>query len=242
MVTLFAPCGAFAGVVQVLMWALLRQAVRRDGSVLKGALNAPGDAQDGDGSSVVVQPNAPAGAQGVDDFSTLIDGLSVTHKVRVVTLDGAPWFVAADVRRVLGVSQSGDNFANLHADEKRVAPKHLLTGKGMAQALLLSETGLYKFIMRSDKPVARPFQDWVTREVLPAIRKTGEFKLAPGEAIPLPASFTDALRQHAATLIKLAEEQEVHAKTKAEAEAAQAAKAQAQAEVSRLEPMVAACA
>ena len=60
----------------------------------------------------------------------------------------------------------------------------------------------------------------MVREVLPSIRKTGSFTLAPGETIPLPANFTDALRQHAATLIKLAEEQEAHAKTQAERDAA----------------------
>jgi prophage antirepressor-like protein len=37
----------------------------------------------------------------------------------------------------------------------------------------ISESGLYKLIMRSDKPEARAFQDWVTRDVLPAIRKDG---------------------------------------------------------------------
>lgn len=51
---------------------------------------------------------------------------------------------------------------------------------------LVSETGLYKFVLRSDKPEARPFQDWVTRVVLPAIRKNsayvlGEEKVATGE-------------------------------------------------------------
>ncbi len=40
---------------------------------------------------------------------------------------------------------------------------------------LLSESGLYKIIMRSDKPIARPFQDWVAREDLPAIRKDGAY-------------------------------------------------------------------
>ncbi|MBS7705189.1 BRO-N domain-containing protein [Chelatococcus asaccharovorans] len=48
------------------------------------------------------------------------------------------------------------------------------TGK---PAVLGSESGLYKLIMRSDKPEARAFQDWVTREVLPAIRKTGSYVL-----------------------------------------------------------------
>ncbi|WP_425292724.1 BRO-N domain-containing protein [Agrobacterium tumefaciens] len=42
---------------------------------------------------------------------------------------------------------------------------------------MISESGLYKLIMRSDKPEARKFQDWVTRDVLPAIRKTGGYLL-----------------------------------------------------------------
>lgn len=47
--------------------------------------------------------------------------------------------------------------------------------------------------------MARPFQDWVTREVLPTIRKTGSFKMEPGEAMPLPVSMADAMRQHASS-------------------------------------------
>ena len=50
-----------------------------------------------------------------------------------------------------------------------------LGGAGMATAI--TESGLYKLIIRSDKPEAREFQDWVTREVLPAIRKTGGYLL-----------------------------------------------------------------
>lgn len=41
----------------------------------------------------------------------------------------------------------------------------------------VSESGFYKLVMRSDKPEARAFQEWVTREVLPAIRKTGGYRL-----------------------------------------------------------------
>lgn len=49
---------------------------------------------------------------------------------------------------------------------------------GMAGLLsFVAESGLFKLIMRSDKAVAREFQDWVTREVLPSIRKTGGYLL-----------------------------------------------------------------
>lgn len=52
--------------------------------------------------------------------------------------------------------------------------------------MVVSESGLYKLTMRSDKPGARRFQDWVTRDVLPAIRKDGAYilgeeKVATGE-------------------------------------------------------------
>jgi prophage antirepressor-like protein len=46
-----------------------------------------------------------------------------------------------------------------------------LFGSRVANALLISESGLHKLIMRSTKPEARAFQDRVTRDVLPAIRK-----------------------------------------------------------------------
>ncbi len=151
------------------------------------------------------------------DFTALIEGIEVSHKVRVVTIDGAPWFVAADVCRVLGLDTS-KVARTVGGDEK---DRHLVpTPGGPQQMTVVSEPCLYKLIMRSDKPTAAPFQSWVTREVLPSIRKTGSFTLAPGETIPLPTNFTDALRQHAATLIKLAEEQEAHAKTQAERDAA----------------------
>lgn len=60
-------------------------------------------------------------------------------------------------------------------DEKRTLTRNEgWTGKGHS-GNLISESGLYKLVMRSDKPAAREFQDWVTRTVLPAIRKDGMY-------------------------------------------------------------------
>ncbi|WP_170149512.1 BRO-N domain-containing protein [Rhodoplanes roseus] len=179
------------------------------------------------------------------DFTALIEGLETTHKVRVVTLDGAPWFVGGDVCAVLGLRPDWNTYRALHDDEhkslsKRACSDHALFPGRAAWVHVLSEPGLFRLVMRSDKPIARPFQDWVVREVLPAIRKTGGYVLAGAdpaavevgatEMMPLPATFTEALRQHAATLIRLAEEQEAHAKTEAERQAAVAAKALAKGE------------
>lgn len=119
------------------------------------------------------------------------------HELRVVEIDGEPWFVAADVCRCLDLTLyagASQHVRHLAPDEKRVVrygdptmkQLHgaLFAGsvgpgaKGGATSLtLITESGLYKLIMRSDKPEARAFQDWVTREVLPSIRKTGGYLL-----------------------------------------------------------------
>jgi hypothetical protein len=93
-----------------------------------------------------------------------------------VEIDGEPWFVAADVCEALGMSLNGGTgqwLRHLTPEEQMVVPKGLFHGKGMNQAKLISESGLYKLVMRSDKPEAKEFQHWVTAVVLPTIRKDG---------------------------------------------------------------------
>lgn len=95
-----------------------------------------------------------------------------------MTLEGNPWFVARDTCEALEMNLVGGTnpwLKHLAGEEKRPIPKGLIFGKGMSQATVISESGLYKLIMRSDKPQAKPFQDWVTKEVLPAIRKDGGY-------------------------------------------------------------------
>lgn len=106
------------------------------------------------------------------------DGMA---EVRVVTIDGEPWFVASDVCRVLGFSNG-----------PKAVRDHVLTGQastitvrsgtsgGNPNKTIISEPGLYRLIMRSKVDGAERFQDWVTAEVLPTIRKTGGAYIAPG--------------------------------------------------------------
>lgn len=91
----------------------------------------------------------------------------------MITIEGNPWFVAKEVRDTLGIQKGGTAFGYLDDSEYRVIRKCgsiPLKGRGMA---LISEAGLYKTVIRSDKPLARTFQDWVTKVVLPSIR-TGD--------------------------------------------------------------------
>lgn len=108
--------------------------------------------------------------------------------LRVVELDGQPWFVAADVMKTLDISRGGSNLAGLKEDELQVLSKKcgkvsLLFQGTMGRCALLSEAGLYKLVMRSNKPEARAFQDWVTRVVLPAIRKDGAYVLGEEKVV-----------------------------------------------------------
>ena len=54
--------------------------------------------------------------------------------------------------------------------------------------MLISESGLYTLIMRSNKPEAKVFRKWVTSEVLPSIRKTGCYGVTQtrNQAVMLP--------------------------------------------------------
>lgn len=99
--------------------------------------------------------------------------------LRVVTIDGEPWFVAKDVCIALGFHTKSDGSVNTthalrHCDATEITTRHLSGNRG-SDLKLISESGLYKLIMRSDKPQAKPFQDWVTKVVLPAIRKDGGY-------------------------------------------------------------------
>ena len=114
------------------------------------------------------------------------------HNIRIVTRDNNPWFVANDLAGALGFTRDNLKYHmrnNVAADERGVV--RLPTIRGPQSVAILSESALYKLALRSDKKSAVPFQDWVTREVLPAIRKDGAYvlgeeKVKTGELFPAP--------------------------------------------------------
>ena len=94
--------------------------------------------------------------------------------VRVFTDEnGEPWFVAADVCRVLDLSNPSEAVKCLDDDEQS---KYCL-GSGGSDRVIINESGLYNLIFRSRKPEAKKFRKWVTEEVLPSIRKTGSYSV-----------------------------------------------------------------
>lgn len=93
--------------------------------------------------------------------------------VRTISRDGEPWFVLKDVCKALHLSDTNKTAERLDADE--LTRTRLVSGGQEREMYVISESGLYNVILRSDKPEAKPFRKWVTSEVLPTIRKTGGY-------------------------------------------------------------------
>ena len=94
-------------------------------------------------------------------------------KVRTVTLNGAPWFVAADVCRALDIANSRDAVKRLDDDERGVVSTDTLGG--VQEMTVVNESGLYSLVLGSRKPEAKQFKRWITHDVIPTIRKTGGY-------------------------------------------------------------------
>ena len=105
--------------------------------------------------------------------------------VRTVIREGQPWFVAADVCRVLEI----DPTATRRLDEDEKDTLRLTQGtSGNPNVTIVNEPGLYVLVLGSRKPEAKAFKRWITHEVIPAIRKTGAYGLT------LPQDYPSALR------------------------------------------------
>ena len=112
-------------------------------------------------------------------MSGLIPFSFESKSIRVLSVDGLPWFVAKDV--ALALDYADATISNIdktiaHVPDKWKGRYPIPTPYGAQEMRALSEQGLYFFVCRSDKPKALPFQEWLASDVLPAIRQTGEWR------------------------------------------------------------------
>jgi prophage antirepressor-like protein len=94
--------------------------------------------------------------------------------MRTAVVDGEPLFCLADVCKVLDIQNPSKVAQRLDDDERT----KLELGR-QGETNFITESGLYAVILRSDKPNAKGFRRWVTSEVLPSIRKTGNYSAKP---------------------------------------------------------------
>ncbi|MEH2195667.1 MAG: BRO family protein [Nostoc sp.] len=96
-----------------------------------------------------------------------------SHEIRFVGTTDAPWFVATDICKALGLTNPSAHFGSL--SDKQKGYKKIQTLGGIQELVIVNESGLYRLIFASKKAKALEFQDWVVDEVLPSIRKTGTY-------------------------------------------------------------------
>lgn len=102
------------------------------------------------------------------------------HEVRSLLLNNEPWFVGKDVADVLGYSNSRKALNDhVDAEDKEVLTSRNVTLENIPNRgiTVVNESGLYSLILSSKLPSAKKFKRWVTSEVLPALRKTGQYQV-----------------------------------------------------------------
>ena len=96
-------------------------------------------------------------------------------EVRTINEDSQVWFVAKDVCDSLEISNSRMATNRLDDDEKGVSLIDTLGGE--QEVAIINEFGLYNLVLGSRKEEAKQFKRWITHEVIPSIRKTGQYSV-----------------------------------------------------------------
>lgn len=95
-------------------------------------------------------------------------------QIRTQLINGEIYLCLKDVCKILGIKQATRVASRLNQDGVIII--HLIDSLGRLQkAYFINESNLYKVIFQSRKPEAEAFTEWVTSEVLPSIRKTGQY-------------------------------------------------------------------
>ena|GEM_PF-916490 len=125
--------------------------------------------------------------------------------VRVEVVNDEPWFVVADLARILGYRDAANASRLLKDGQKGYS--EVSTPSGPQTMLVANEKGLYRLLLRSNAANAEKVQDWVTDTVLPEIRRTGGYNARTeldattpeGAALVLQAALTFQAQVHELT-------------------------------------------
>jgi prophage antirepressor-like protein len=99
-----------------------------------------------------------------------------SHEIRVqLDAHGEPWWVAADIGNVLDYPNIANVIKRLDDDEKGIRSVYTLGGS--QSVWCVNEAGLYALILSSRKPEAKAFKRWITHDVLPTLRTTGQYAI-----------------------------------------------------------------
>nr|WP_279280403.1 phage antirepressor KilAC domain-containing protein [Enterococcus gallinarum] len=122
------------------------------------------------------------------------------NEVRTVLVNDEPYFIGKEIAELLGYANSRDALdKHVDPEDKLVLTSRITTLENMPNRGLIgiNESGLYSLAIKSGLPSAKKFQRWITKEVLPAIRKHGAY-LTDQKAYDIthnPNSLADLLLQ-----------------------------------------------
>ncbi len=113
-------------------------------------------------------------------------------QVRTVLIDNVPYFVGNDVATLLGYKVP-NNAITKHCKGATLF-RGVIDSMGRPQdSLVIPERDVYRLIMKSKLPEAEKFEEWVVSEVIPSIRKDGEYKIKPLSQIEIIAQSAQIL-------------------------------------------------
>lgn len=116
------------------------------------------------------------------------------NQVRTLLINDEPWFVGKDVAQILGYSNPRDALSKHVDDEDKNSVAIRDGNKGNPNQTVINESGVYALVFGSKLPSAKKFKHWVTREVLPTLRKTGGYTM--------PKTYLEALKAFTAEVEK----------------------------------------
>ncbi|MDQ9874817.1 BRO family protein [Acinetobacter baumannii] len=114
---------------------------------------------------------------------------SVLDDLTTVQIDDDVWFVASEVCKLLDIQNVPRAVSSLDDDEKQLY--QIRIAGQIRKVNIVSESGLYALVFQSKKPSAKQFRKWVTKEVIPSIRKTGAFGINRLETPNFVVRFND---------------------------------------------------
>lgn len=98
------------------------------------------------------------------------------HEVKSLLINSESWFVGKDVAETLGYTDTNQAIRKHVDDEDKLSRRFDGSGQGR-EMVIINESGLYSLVLSSKLPTAKKFKRWVTSEVLPALRKTGQYQV-----------------------------------------------------------------
>ena len=152
------------------------------------------------------------------------DIVTVTQEIagfelKYILVDGEPWFKGKVVANALGyINTKLAILDHVENDDKKKMEElrgivSLPLDYNTRNTIFINESGLYSLILKSNMPEAKRFQMWITKEVLPSIRKTGSYGQSPPPPPPPPLENfkflnTDKIKED--NSINLYNEKELH--------------------------------